>query len=284
MITKKWKDVHPLGLEELKLLKWLYHPNLLSNLQSQSKYPCHISRSCPLLGPGLKHAEVHWTFCFNFPKNTLLVINSKGSLQNTNNTLLFEAITLNPARASHMNERPQKQVWSVTVFPWANGFWLCTYTILEWSPWLTLFTWQFSVLWARQGFKHNHFSMSYRVVRFRGESTGHPDKFVTLYDPMDCSIPGFPVLQYLPQFAQTHVHWVSDAVQPLILCYPLLRPPSIFPSIRVFFDKLALHIMWPSYWSYSFNISPSNEYSGLISFRIAWFDLFAVQRILKSLP
>ena len=106
----------------------------------------------------------------------------------------------------------------------------------------------------------------------------------TLCSPMNCSTPGFPVLNYLPQFAQTHVHWVSDAVQPLILCYPLLRLPSIFPSIRVFFDKLALHIMWPSYWSYSFNISPSNEYSGLISFRIAWFDLFAVQRILKSLP
>ena len=69
----------------------------------------------------------------------------------------------------------------------------------------------------------------------------------------------------------------------LILCRPLLRLPSIFPSIRVFSNESALHIRWPKYWSFSFSISPSNEYSGLISFRIEWFDLFAVQRTLKSL-
>ena len=69
----------------------------------------------------------------------------------------------------------------------------------------------------------------------------------------------------------------------LILCRPLLRLPSIFPSIRVFSNESALHIRWPKYWSFSFSISPSNEYSGLISFRIDWFDLFAVQRTLKSL-
>ena len=68
----------------------------------------------------------------------------------------------------------------------------------------------------------------------------------------------------------------------LILCYPLL-PPSIFPSIRVFSNKLVLHIRWPKYWSFSFNISPSNEYSGLISFRMDWLDLPAVQGTLKSL-
>ena len=69
----------------------------------------------------------------------------------------------------------------------------------------------------------------------------------------------------------------------LILCHPLLLLPSIFPNIRVFSNELALHIRWPKYWSFSFSISPSNEYSGLIPFRIYWFDLFAVQGILKSL-
>ena len=69
----------------------------------------------------------------------------------------------------------------------------------------------------------------------------------------------------------------------LILCRPLLLPPSIFPSIMVFLNELALHIRWPKYWSFSFNISPSNEHPGLISFRMDWLDLFAVQGILKSL-
>ena len=69
----------------------------------------------------------------------------------------------------------------------------------------------------------------------------------------------------------------------LILCRPLLHLPLIFPSIRVFSNELALHIRWPKYWSFSFNISPFNEYSGLISFRIDWFNLLAVQETLKSL-
>ena len=69
----------------------------------------------------------------------------------------------------------------------------------------------------------------------------------------------------------------------LILCHPLLLPPSIFPSIKVFSSESALHIMWPKYWTFSFNISPSNEYSGLISFRMDWLDLLVVQGTLKSL-
>ena len=69
----------------------------------------------------------------------------------------------------------------------------------------------------------------------------------------------------------------------LTLCHPLLLPPSIFPSIRVFSNESVLHIRWPKYWSFSFSISPSNEYSGLISFRMDWLDLFAVQDTLKSL-
>ena len=104
----------------------------------------------------------------------------------------------------------------------------------------------------------------------------------TLSDPMDCSTPGFPVHHHLPELAQTHVHWVSDAIQPSILCHPLLLLPSIFPSIRVFSSESVLRIRWPKYWSFSFSISPSSEYSGLISFRIDQFDLLAVQGTLKS--
>ena len=106
---------------------------------------------------------------------------------------------------------------------------------------------------------------------------------LTLFDPMDCSTPGFaPVYHPLPELAQTHVHQVGDAIQNhLILCHPLLLLPSIFPSIRVFSNESVFCIRWPKYWSFS--ISPSNEDSGLISFRIDWVDLLAVQGTLKSL-
>ena len=100
---------------------------------------------------------------------------------------------------------------------------------------------------------------------------------------MDCTTPGFPVHHQLLELAQTHVHPVGDAINHLILCHPLLLLPSIFPSIRVFSNESALHIRWPEYWSFSFSISPSNEYSGLISFRSDWLDLLAVQGTLKSL-
>ena len=87
----------------------------------------------------------------------------------------------------------------------------------------------------------------------------------------------------LLEFTQTHVHQVGDAVQHLILCCPLLLLPSIFPSIRVFSNESAPHIRWPKYWSFSFNISPSNEHPGLISFTNDWLDLLALQGTLKSL-
>ena len=99
----------------------------------------------------------------------------------------------------------------------------------------------------------------------------------TLCNPMDCSTLGFPVL---------HISWSllklnsNETVMPsnhLTLCYPLLLLPSIFPSIRVFSNESVLHIRWPKYRSFSFSISPSNEYSGLISFRIDWFDLLTIQ-------
>ena len=99
---------------------------------------------------------------------------------------------------------------------------------------------------------------------------------------MGCSMPGLPVHHQLPEFTQTHVHWVGDAIQPSHP-HPLFLPPSIFSIIRVFSNESVLCIRWPKYWSFSFNISPSNEYSGLIFFRMDWLDLLAVQGILKSL-
>ena len=104
----------------------------------------------------------------------------------------------------------------------------------------------------------------------------------TLCDPTDCSISGLPVHHQFPEPTQTHVHQVSDAIQPSHP-HPLLFLCSIFPSIRVFSNESALRIRWPKYWSFSFNISPSNEHPGLISSRIDWLDLFAVQETLKSL-
>ena len=107
--------------------------------------------------------------------------------------------------------------------------------------------------------------------------------WTTLCDPMDCNMPGSPVLHYLTEFAQTHVHQVGDASNHLIFCPPLLLLPLIFPRIRVFFNESVLCIRWPKYWSFSFTISPSNEYSGLISFRMDLLDLLGVQGTLKSL-
>ena len=100
---------------------------------------------------------------------------------------------------------------------------------------------------------------------------------------MDCCTPAFSVHHQLPELAQTHVYRVSDAIQP---SHPLSSPsPPAFSilSIRVFSKELALGIRWPKYWSFSFNISPSSEYSGLISFRTDQFDLLAAQGTLKSL-
>ena len=97
------------------------------------------------------------------------------------------------------------------------------------------------------------------------------------------SMPGFPVYHQLLELAQTRVHQVSDAIQPSHPLLSLLLLPSIFPSIRLFSNESVLHIRWPKYWSFSFSISPSNEYSGLISFRKVWLGLLADQGTLKSL-
>ena len=105
---------------------------------------------------------------------------------------------------------------------------------------------------------------------------------LTLCSAMDCSMPGLPVHHQLPQFMETNIHLVMPSNR-LILCCPLLLLPSNFPRIRVFSNESVPFIRWPKYWSFRFNISPSNEYSGLISFRIHWLYLLAVQGTLKSL-
>ena len=110
-----------------------------------------------------------------------------------------------------------------------------------------------------------------------------PQSCLTLWDPMYCSKPGLPVHHQLPESTQTHVHWVSDAIQP---SHPLLSPsppPLNLSSIRGFSNESTLHMRWPKYWSFSFSIIPSKEIPGLISFRMDWLDLLAVQGTLKSL-
>ena len=100
---------------------------------------------------------------------------------------------------------------------------------------------------------------------------------------MGCSTPDFPVHHQPPEPTQAYVHGFGDAIQSSDPLSSLLLPPSIFPSIRVFSNESVFRIRWPKYWNFSFSISPSNKNSGLISFRMDWFDLLAVQGTLKSL-
>ena len=100
---------------------------------------------------------------------------------------------------------------------------------------------------------------------------------------MNCSMPGLPVHHQLPEFTQTHVHWVSDAIQPSHPLSTLFLLPPTPPSIRVFSNESTLRMRWPKYWSFSISIIPSKEHPGLISFRMDWLDLLAVQGTLKSL-
>jgi len=99
--------------------------------------------------------------------------------------------------------------------------------------------------------------------------------------PMNCSTPGLPVHHQLPAFTQTQVRQVGDAIQPFVLCRPLLLLPPIPPSIRVFSNESTLCMRWPKYWSFSFSIN-SKEHPGLISFRMDWLDLIAVLDIVNS--
>ena len=134
------------------------------------------------------------------------------------------------------------------------------------SSWASVSTYMYPMLWA-------HMEALSPV-----QSLSH----VWLCKLMHCSAPGFSVHHQLSDLAQTHVHWVSVAIH-LVLCHPLLFLPSIFPRVRIFYNESVLRIRWPKYWSLNFFISPFNEYSGLISFRIDCFDLLVVQETLKSL-
>ena len=106
---------------------------------------------------------------------------------------------------------------------------------------------------------------------------------LTLCDPVNRSTPGLPVHHQLPEFTQTRVDQVGDAIQPSHFLSSPSLPAPIPPSIMVFSNETTLRMRWPKYWSFNFSISPSNEHPGLISFRMNWLDLLAVQGTLKSL-
>ena len=121
--------------------------------------------------------------------------------------------------------------------------------------------------------------MSYSSVEFSSVT----QSCTTLCNPMDCSTPVLPVHHQFPECTQIRVHWVGDAIQSPHPQSSPSPPPFNLSQHRVFSNELALHFRWPKYWSLSFSSRPSNEYSGLISFRMDWLDLLAVQGILKSL-
>ena len=147
-----------------------------------------------------------------------------------------------------------------------------------------LFFLNFKFLCFNLDLKHIEFmfQMSFikplRVIQFSSVT----QSCLTLCNPMNHSIPGLPLHHQLLEFTQTQVHWCHPTIY-LILFHPLLLLPSIFPSIRVFSNESTLCIRWPKSWSFSFNISLSSEHPWLISFRMDWLDLFAVQGTLKSL-
>ena len=147
--------------------------------------------------------------------------------------------------------------------------------------------WEF-LQWGRQtidyrfrisSFQYVQLSSGIVSVQFSSVAQSCP----TLCDPMNCSMPGLPVHHQLLEFTQTHIHRVSDAIQP---CHPLSSsfPPAPNPSQHQgLSNESNLYMRWPKFWSFSFSISPSNEYPGLISFRMDWLDLLAIQGTLKSL-
>ena len=152
----------------------------------------------------------------------------------------------------------------------------------KWKLWQTLFSWapkSLQMVTAAMKLK-DACSLEEKLLTNLDNIVQFTDSVTSeSFNPMDWSMPGFSVHQQLPELTQTHVHRVGDA----ILCHLHLFPPSVIPRIRVFSNESGLHIRWPKYRSFSYSISPSNEYSGLIFFRIDWFDLLAVQGTLKNL-
>ena len=121
--------------------------------------------------------------------------------------------------------------------------------------------------------------IKYKMNQFRSVT----QSCSTVCGPMDGNTPGFPVYHQLQSLLKLMSTVLVMPSNHFILCHPLLLPPSVFPSIRVFSNESAPRIRWPKYWSFSFSVGPSNEYSGLISFRMDWLNLHAVQEILKGL-
>ena len=151
---------------------------------------------------------------------------------------------------------------------------------LDFAPWVELNSIIGVSLYLKNQQDNNHLLLSlFYFVQF--SSFIHSCQ--TLCDPMDCSTPGFPVHHQLLELTETHIHRVGDAIQPSHPLSSPFPPASIFLSIRVFSNDSILHIRWPKYWTFSFSISPSYEYSGLTSLRMDWLDLLAVQGTLKSL-
>ena len=146
--------------------------------------------------------------------------------------------------------------------------------VKTWATWRQIHT-----HWKSYDSHYSHFSQNKLYILFSSVS----QLCLTPCDPMDCSTPGLPLHDQLREFTQTHVHWVSESIQPSHALSSPSPPAFNFPSIRVFSNKSILCIRWPKYWTFSFSISPSNEYSGLFSFRMDCLDLHAVQGTLKSL-
>ena len=129
--------------------------------------------------------------------------------------------------------------------------------------------------------KHNATKCKRRLLGYALSSVNQ--SCLTIWDAMGCSRPGLPIHHQLQSLLKLMSIELVMSFNHLILCRPLFLLPSIFPSIRVFSNESVLPIRWPKYWSFSFSTSPSNEYSGLISFRMDWLDLLAVQGTLRSL-
>ena len=146
-----------------------------------------------------------------------------------------------------------------------------------------LFSSKYNISWKKKAILHRNilsWHLGWDPLQFQFSSV--TQSCPTLCDPMNCSMPGLPVHHQLLELTQTHVHSVGDAIQP---SHPLSSSPLALnlSQPQGLFNELALHIRWPKYWSFSFNINPSNEHPGLISFRMDWLDLLAVQGTLKSL-